>query len=134
MSFPRSAVSLATIPIALLAIGCTSVRATTFDPRASSGQRTPASEIRFYETQRPRCEYREVGHITTTRTTWLTSWSSAVRKTRERASEMGGDALVSFRESSRISGATISHGGISTHESNSISGTVIRFANSNCRE
>jgi hypothetical protein len=134
MSISGLNVSLGILATALLLTGCTSVRATTFDTHAASARFTEPADIRFYETQRPRCEYREVGHITTTRNTWLTSWSSAVRKTRERASQMGGDAIVSFRESSRISGATISHGGISTHESNSISGTVIRFTNRNCRE
>src|SRR5215212_5859137 len=122
MSSHRLNVSLGIMVTSLFVGGCTTVRATTFDTHASSAQRTAAADVRFYETQRPRCQYREVGHITTTRNTWFTSWSSAVRKTRERASDMGGDAIVSFRESSRISGATISHGGISTHESNSISG------------
>ena len=134
MSSPRLSVSPGFLATFLIITACTTVRATTFDTHASQSMVTPPDDVRFYETQRPRCEYREVGHITTTRNTWLTSWSSAVRKTRERASQMGGDAIVSFRESSRISGATISHGGISTHESSSISGTVIRFTNRNCRD
>jgi len=134
MPFPRLTVSFGFLATVVLVTACTTVRATSFDTHASASRLTPPDDIRFYETQRPRCEYREVGHITTTRNTWFTSWNSAVRKTRERASLMGGDAIVSFRESSRINGATISHGGISTHESSSISGTVVRFTNRNCME
>jgi hypothetical protein len=123
----------AVIVVAFTTIGCTRVRVTTFDPNATSPQRTPASDIRFFDTQRPRCQFRELARITT-RGGFLAAWSSVIRKTRERASRMGGDAILSIRESTRISGATVSTGGISTSETTSLSGTVIRFINPACRE
>lgn len=112
---------------------CTPQRVTTFDPGTPSPERTPPSAIRFYEVERPRCAFKEIGHINT-RTGLFSSWHSVVRKTRERASEMGGDAVVAIRESSRVSGATVTQNGIGIHESTSLAGTVIRFTNPACRE
>jgi hypothetical protein len=53
---------------------------------------------------------------------------------RERAHDLGGDAVIRVNEASRIDGAVISRGSVSTTESNSLTGTVIRFVNPSCRE
>ncbi len=120
--------------VAALAIGCTRVRATTFDPQSpSAARRTSPSQIRFYHTQAPRCAYREIGRITSSE--WVfSSWAKVVRDTRKRASRMGGDAIVGIRESTRISGAGVSTTGVSLDETTSLSGTVVRFTYSNCRD
>lgn len=124
----------ATVVIAAVAVGCTRIRATTFDPQAASAvRRSDPSLIRFYEVQRPRCSFREVGHITASE--WVfSSWDKVVQDTRKRASQMGGDAIISVRESTRIAAADVSTSGVSIRESTSLSGTVIRFTYSNCRE
>ena len=126
-------VSLTIVAASTMLIGCTRVRETTFDPRAETLRRTEPAAIRFYETQRPRCEFREIGHISAN-SRFLASWSAVVNKARERASDMGGDAVISIRESTRISGGTITPSGVSVGETTSLSGTVIRFTNSACRE
>src|SRR5215208_7060361 len=115
MSISRFLAGLGIASSIVLSTSCTRVRVTTFDARASTARRTAPDDIRFYETQRPRCAYREVGHVTAS-SGFFASWSSVVRKARERAAEIGGDAIVSLRESTRISGATVSRGGIATRE------------------
>ena len=126
-------VCLSILAVSAMMSGCTRVRATTFDPRAEPVRRTEPAAIRFYETQRPRCEFREIGHITA-HSRFLAPWSSVVNTARQRASEMGGDAIVAFRESTRISGGTITPSGVGISETTSLSGTVIRFTNPACRE
>jgi hypothetical protein len=128
-SLRQVSVSLVT---ATILIGCTRVRVTAFDPQAPSVQRTNPDDIRFYETQRPRCEFRELGHISS-HARFFAPWSTVIRKTRERASEMGGDAVIAIRESTRISGGTISPSGVTATETTTLSGTVIRFTNRGCR-
>src|SRR5690349_5723154 len=124
---------LSLVALVVLSAACTPQRVTRFDPGTPSPQRTAPSAIRFYEVERPRCPFKEIGHINT-RTGLFSSWGSVVRKTRERASEMGGDAVVALRESSRVSGATVTQNGIGINESTSLAGTVIRFTNATCRE
>jgi hypothetical protein len=118
---------------ALLLAGCVHSRVTGFDPSARTDPRTPPDQIRFYQVERPRCSFKEVGHVTMG-SRFFAPWSRVVRKAREKAHEMGGDAIVSLRESTRISGAVLSKDGISTTETTSLSGTVVRFTEPTCRE
>ncbi|HUQ18357.1 MAG TPA: hypothetical protein VM099_01985 [Gemmatimonadaceae bacterium] len=125
------------IVIALLfptvATACVTSRVTPFDPTPVMDHRTPADAIRFYETEMPRCQYKEIGHVTA-KGNWLTGWGRVVHRVRERAHDLGGDAVIRVNERTRIDGAVISRGSISTTESNSLTGTVVRFVNPNCRE
>jgi hypothetical protein len=117
----------------LLSVACTYTRVTRFDPTIVAERRTPPESIRFYETEKPECAYKEIGHVTS-HGGWLTSWGRVIRAARQKAYELGGDAILSFRESTRVTGAILTNGQISTQESSSISGTVIRFRNSGCRQ
>jgi hypothetical protein len=95
--------------------------------------RTPTDGIRFYENEQPRCQYKEIGRVTA-RGDILSSWSRVVHRMREEAHKLGGDAVIRVGESTRISGAVINRGSVSTTERNSLTGTVIRFVNPSCRE
>jgi hypothetical protein len=135
MSSPQrsSLLILHVLACALVLSGCVSTRLTGYGAPAGADPRTPADRIRFYETQRPTCEYAEIGHVTA-HGRLFASWDKVLRKARERAHDMGGDAIVSVRETTRVSGAVISKESISTTERTSFSGTVIRFSKANCRE
>jgi hypothetical protein len=118
---------------AILLTGCVVSRFTRYDPAAPPDRRTPADHIRFYDGQQPTCAFTEVGHVSA-EGVMLASWGRVVRAARERAYQLGGDAIVRIREATRISGATISRNGGSVRETTSLSGTVIRFTDSSCRE
>jgi hypothetical protein len=113
--------------------GCIRSRITGFDPTTSYDRRTPADQIRMYASQRPSCAYKEVG-LVTAKGGMFASWGNVVRKARELAHEMGGDAIVGVNEQTRISHTAEPDGGLSTSESTSITGVVIRFTNPTCRE
>ena len=57
-----------------------------------------------------------------------------VRTAREKAYEMGGDAIIGVNQNTRISGVVVSENGGSTTETTSLSGIVVRFARADCRE
>lgn len=133
---PFAALRNCSLPVlALLAslTGCVRSRVTPFDPTFTVEARTPPEQIRFYDRQRPTCPFKEIGSVST-ESRFLASWSSVVKKAREKAYEMGGDAIVGVHEKTRVSGTVISENGVSTTENTSISGTVIRFDRVNCRE
>jgi hypothetical protein len=108
-------------------------RVTGFDPGSAPDRRTPSSQIRFYDNQLPGCPYKEVGRITTSGDEFVT-WRRVVHKARDEASEMGGDAIISVDEKTRISGVIFSKTSASATQSNSFTGTVIRFTDPGCRE
>jgi hypothetical protein len=119
--------------LSILIVGCVTARSTPYDPTPIMDHRTPTDGIRFYETEQPRCQYKEVGRVTA-RGDWLSSWSRVVRRMREEAHNLGGDAVIRLNESTRINGAIINRGSVSTTERNSLTGVVIRFVNPGCRE
>ena len=131
-TFARARYTLAVVTL-LSTASCTSTRVTRFEPTIVSERRTPPESIRFYEGQKPECEYKEIGHVTSSGG-WFTSWGRVIKAARKKASELGGDAILSFKESTRITGAVVNNGQISTEETSSLSGTVIRFRNSGCRQ
>jgi hypothetical protein len=104
----------------LLVTGCVRSRVTVFDPRSGADRRTPTQNIRFYELQRPTCAYRELGHVTAN-SSFFGSWNKVQRKAREKAHELGGNAIVSVREQSRVTGAVFSKSQISATETTSLS-------------
>jgi hypothetical protein len=120
--------------LVVLVMGCVRAQVTQFDPTPVMDHRTPVDRIRFYDTQKPTCAYKELGHVTATGDWLFSTWGSVVKKVREKAHDLGGDAVLSLRERTRIDGAVISPNQISTTESHSLSGTVIRFVNPACQE
>ena len=113
--------------------GCVRSRVTPFDASLGTEPRTPPDQIKFYGEQRPRCGYKEIGSISA-EPRFLASWSSVVRTAREKAYEMGGDAIIGVNQRTRISGVVVSENGGSTTETTSLSGIVVRFTRIDCRE
>jgi len=133
-SFVRGGIAAGSALIGILLVtGCVRSRVTVFDPRSGTDRRTPAESIRFYELQRPTCPYKELRHVTAN-ASFFGSWDKVQRRARERAHELGGDAIVSVREQSRVTGAVFSKSQISATETTSLSGTVIRFTTPGCRD
>ena len=123
---------VAVATLAMLA-GCVRSRVTPFDAALETEPRTPPDQIKFYGEQRPRCGYKEIGTISA-ESRFLAPWSSVVRTAREKAYEMGGDAIIGVNQRTRISGVTVSENGGSTTETTSLSGIVVRFTRIDCRE
>ena len=117
----------------VLVMGCVNAQVTVFDPAPGLDRRTPVDRIRFYETQRPTCAYMELGRITASGD-MFSSWGRVVHKVREKAHDLGGDAVLSLHEGRRVTGAVLSRTQVSTTEDRSLSGIVIRFTNPSCRE
>jgi hypothetical protein len=112
---------------------CVHSRVTRFDPSLALDQRTPPEQIKFYGDQRPTCPYKEVGSVNAEGGIFV-SWNRVVKRAREKAHELGGDAIVGVNEKTRISGAILSKDGVSTTESTALRGNVIRFTRASCRE
>jgi hypothetical protein len=125
----RVAGSMALVTLA----GCVRSRVTQFDPTLETEARTPAEQIKFFGEHRPRCPYKEIGSVST-ESRFLASWSSVVREAREKAYEIGGDAIVGVNHRTRISGVVVSENGGSTTETTAFTGTVIRYSRLDCRE
>lgn len=129
---PRTGTCAAGFLLTLLS-ACAHTRVTPFDPNADYPQRTPASEIRFYGASKPQCPYEEVGRLTAESRPFV-SWSRVVEAARDAAHEMGGDAIINVQDGTHLAGATVSPTGVSIDEKSTLSGTVIRFRNSDCME
>lgn len=111
--------------------GCVQARVTPFDPALAASQRTPPERIRFHDLKRPECPFDEIGRITA-QTGPFVSWGRVVATAREKASQMGGDAIVRVSESTKVSGAVIIEQTISATEHTTLSGTVVRFRDPAC--
>jgi hypothetical protein len=114
-----------------LSTACASTRVTRFDPNAQPRQRTPASDIRFYGAAKPRCPYEEIGRIAAESRPFV-SWSRVVKAARNAAHDLGGDAVISVQDNSRMSAATVTPVGVAVEETSSLSGIVIRFDHIDC--
>jgi hypothetical protein len=116
-----------------LSVACAHTRVTRFDPAARPPQRTPASEVRFYGADKPKCPYEEIGRISAESRPFV-SWNRVVKAARNAAHDLGGDAVISVQDNARLSGATVTPVGVAVEETSSISGIVIRFRHLDCME
>jgi hypothetical protein len=116
-----------------LILACAHTRVTRFDPTFHPAQRTTPSEIKFYGATNPRCPYEEIGRVSAESRPFV-SWDRVVKAARNAAYDLGGDALISVQEGTRLSGATVTPAGVSVEEKSSLSGTVIRFRHVDCME
>jgi hypothetical protein len=102
--------------VALLSLGCvttTVVRLspTKFEPRPAQ---TP---IAVYGSQRPSCAFTEIAIVKARRETWMASRDAALDALRNRARQLGGDAVVN----------------LAFDDSDALTGTVIRFKDEDCK-
>ena len=122
---------IAATAVILTMSGCATTRVTPFDPAVHPERRTSADAIRLYGTQLPSCPYVELGRVTAQGGEFV-SWGRVVRAARKAAHEMGGDAIVGVRDASQVTGAVLSTGSVTTTQSASLSGIVIRFTDAAC--
>jgi hypothetical protein len=90
--------------------------------------------IRMYSTQRPRCPFEELATVRSRKPSIFVSMEDVAESLRRVTREMGGDAVISVRGTSEISGGTVIGGAVSVDSDPILSGTIIRFKNDECRE
>ena len=129
----RSVIRTCAGVLGVLTIACAHTRVTRFDQSIRPYPRTPASEIRFYGAEKPRCPYEEIGRISA-ESEMFVSWDRVVKAARNAAHDLGGDAMINVQDGTRLSGATISTTGVGIEEKSSLSGVVIRFKYVDCME
>jgi hypothetical protein len=128
-TMPRFRSILGLFALTTLPMACVHSRVTPFDAALALDRRTPPEQIKFYGEQRPTCPYKEVGSVSVEGGIFV-SWNRIVRRAREKAHELGGDAIVGVNQKTRITGAIDG----STTESTALRGNVIRFTRPSCRE
>jgi hypothetical protein len=126
---PRFRSILGLFALTIILTGCVHSRVTRFDPALTLDQRTPPEQIKFYGEQRPTCPYKEVGSVNAEGGIFV-SWNRVVQRAREKAHELGGDAIIGVNQKTRITGAIDG----TTTESTALRGNVIRFTRASCRE
>ena len=103
--------------------------------------RAPSDHVvRIYQAQMPACPFEELGMVVWRPSTGFDRMQKGVNKMRERAREMGGDAIIGFGIGSRSNGYTTR----TVRDSTSVtttssedretmaSGTVVRFTRADC--
>jgi hypothetical protein len=91
------------------------------------------AEILLYSTKLPECPYEEVGLISGRSRVFWTSQEAVLAHMRERAREMGGDAIVGLGTSEVVTGGTHVAGTVNVNSANRMAGTVVRFTDPDCR-
>lgn len=93
--------------------------------------RPPDHEIRLYATKLPMCAYQEIG-IVLGKERAFTSLDDVIAAMRERALELGGDAIVGLGQTQNVAGGTIIDNTVSIESRDGLAGTVIRFTDEAC--
>jgi hypothetical protein len=105
--------------------------------RLSPTEYAPRSEdypIRFYRESLPECPYEEIGMVVSRQRHILISMDAVAESLRDKARELGGDAVIRLSEQDQIQGAVISSRGVKLDRDPVLSGTVIRFTRADCRQ
>ena len=126
-------------PLASLSLfaACVSVDSATF---ATHPPRPDDAEVRVYRAQQPSCSFDEIGLVTWSPRHDFESLEEGVTGMKQRAREMGGDAIVDFAYVRRETGVstTISSDSTGAEATSTVqtqttaSGTVVRFREPGC--
>lgn len=117
--------------IVLTASCAPAVQSTSFLSPALPPQ--PADHpIRFYAETRPQCPYEEIGRVSSRKRSSLVSMDKVMESLRERARQMGGDAIIGIGEHTETRGASIVGSQVVANNDPVFAGTVIRFKDSTC--
>jgi len=109
-------------------------------PAVSSGHFTemplpPASgDVAIFSTRTPTCAYDEIGLVHVERRHGFTTLQSMIDALRVRAREMGGTAVVGVALAPKLSGNLPAENSATVSTDTGLSGTVVRFRDSACRE
>lgn len=118
----------------LCLLGCTPatrvvrLSPTEYDPRPEH------YPIRLYRESLPECPYEEIGIVTSRQRHKLISMDTVAESLREKARELGGDAVIRLSEQDQIQGAVVSSSEVKLDRDPVLSGTVIRFTRPDCRQ
>ena len=108
-------------------------------PAVSSGRFSemplpPASgDVAIFSTKAPTCAYDEIGFIHVQRR-YGTDLQTMIDALRVRAREMGGTGIVGVALTTDVSGSASADHIVTDATATGLSGTVVRFRDSTCRE
>lgn len=115
-------------PALLLVLGATACSPAVSSGKFSSQPFPPSTgEIALYSTKVPTCAYDEIGLVHVKRRHGFTDLQDLIDAMRERAREMGGNAIVGVGLAARVEGSSDS-----INLDRDVSGTVIRFQQPDC--
>ncbi|MFW6079264.1 MAG: hypothetical protein ACODAE_06570 [Gemmatimonadota bacterium] len=122
---------LVVVAAAVAASACgPSVRSATFTERSPRPRDHP---VRVYSTQLPECDYEELGLVRVSEgMAFAVSLDAMLDALRERAREMGGDAVVGVTQISTTEGGTVTGQAVNLNTDDGLAGTVIRFSDADC--
>jgi hypothetical protein len=116
--------------LSLVACG-PAIRSMTFlSPPPAPKPRT--HPIAFYQEARPECPYEEVGTVSARKRSGLVSMEAVAEGLRQRAREIGGDAIIGVGERVETRGGSVVGRTVVANNDPVISGTVIRFRDPGC--
>ncbi len=126
------------LPLLLLLAGCApAVQSVSFGSGTAASPPSDAP-VRVYGEQRPRCPVQEVGLVTGSPANGWQSGDRVLAAMRQRAREMGGDAIVgltSEQVAEGSSGVVVNGTGAVAGSSTPVwKGTVVRFTDPSCAE
>lgn len=136
----RLAGSAAIIALIISLSACSLIAAA---PYARSTALTPAAypprpshhPIQFFVSTRPRCAFREIANIRASASRFWQSRDDVLEALRSKAREIGGDAVVAFREESVVTGVSENEsGGVDLDRTYVPQGIVIRYTDLTCTE
>lgn len=110
-----------------------SIQSARFTPGVAPPARAGAGEVLVFSTRLPECAFEEIGLVTGKPRGFWTSLETVLENMRERAREMGGDAIVGLGTSEVVTGASQAGGSVSLQTADRLAGTVVRFEDADCR-
>ncbi|MFQ5753399.1 MAG: hypothetical protein ACE5HI_15525 [bacterium] len=118
--------------ILLIVSGCSpAVRSTAFQSYTPKPKEHP---IKIYRTKQPKCPYEEIGIVSSRQRNKLISMEKVMESLKQRAREMGGDAVIGLGEQNETQGAVTPEGAVVLDRDPVLSGTVIRFKEPDCTD
>ena len=103
--------------VSLLGFGCATTAVVRLSP-AKYESRPAETPIALYSSHQPTCAFTEIAIVKARRDTWLVSRDAVLDALRNKARQLGGDAVVR----------------VGFDENDAITGTVIRFEGQDCRQ
>lgn len=90
--------------------------------------------IIIYRTKLPECPYDEIGIVSSRQRNKLITMEQVIESIKQKARQMGGDAVIGLSEVNESQGAVVSNNGFVLDRDPVLSGTVIKFKDLDCRE
>jgi uncharacterized protein YbjQ (UPF0145 family) len=88
----------------------------------------------MYAADRPTCAFEELATVRSRQSSKLVSMNKVTEAVRQRARELGGDAVIGVSEGSEVHGGMVVGSMVSVSDDRVISAVIIRFKDPACRE